>query len=106
MEDHASGHVVRILAARFADREHATQALESLNDRLEQPVEAEIAPLAPTSEAAAEDTLLAGQFAEELMPRVEEIIHQSGGEIVADVDERATRPRTRVAAGHEQTRYC
>ncbi|HVM31049.1 MAG TPA: hypothetical protein VM305_09835 [Candidatus Limnocylindrales bacterium] len=85
--------MVRILAARFPDREHAWQALESLHDRLDQSVEAEIAPLASGANAEAEDTLLAGHFPEEQAPRVQEIVRQAGGEIVADVDERWTRPR-------------
>jgi hypothetical protein len=92
MEVHAPEPMVRILAARFPDREHANQALESIQHRLDRPVQAEIAPLA-APEGAAQDTLLAGHFPEEQKPHVEEIVREAGGVIVADVDERWTRPR-------------
>lgn len=101
MEVHAPNNMIRILAARFPDREHAHQALESLQHRLDRPVEAEIAPLAGAEAATDGDTLLAGHFPEEQKPRVVEIVREAGGEIVADVDERWTRPRHSRGAGHD-----
>jgi hypothetical protein len=99
MDVHSREPMVRILAARFPDREHAWQALESLQDRLDPAVEAEIAPLAAGE--ADDDTLLAGHFAEEQKPHVEAIVREAGGEIVADVDERWTRPRHRSTGSIE-----
>jgi hypothetical protein len=98
MEVHAGESSVRILAARFPDRERAWQALEKLQRRLDQSVQAEIAPLAST-EAPAEETLLAGHFPEEIKPKVEEVVREAGGEIIADVDERWTRPRHEGGGG-------
>jgi hypothetical protein len=96
MEAYQQPPMTRVLAAKFPDRAHASQALESLQRRLDEPVEAEIAPLAAGNEPAAQDTLLAGHFAEDHKPQVEEIVRQAGGEIVADVDERWTKPRTHI----------
>lgn len=90
---------MRILAARFPDWDHATQALESIQGRLDYNVQAELAPLAPAGESSADDTLLAGHFPDEHKPDVEEIVREAGGEIVADVDERLTRPRSGPASG-------
>jgi hypothetical protein len=102
MEVHPREPMVRILAARFPDLEHASQALESLHDRLDPSVEVEIAPLAADGESDAGDALLAGHFEEDQKPHVEEIVRQAGGEIVADVDERWTRPRQRVSEHVEE----
>jgi hypothetical protein len=87
--------MARVLAARFPDREHATAALETLHDQLDESVEAEIAPLATNGSGLADDTLLAGHFADEQARDVVDIVRQTGGEIVADVDERWTRPNYR-----------
>jgi hypothetical protein len=90
---------MRILAARFPDWDHANQALETIHGRLDDNVQAELAPLAPAGESSADDTLLAGHFPDEHKLYVEEIVRQAGGEIVADVDERLTRPRSGPASG-------
>jgi hypothetical protein len=80
------------MAARFPDPERASAALHSLHRELDDEMKAEIAPLA-TAEGASTDTLLAGHFREEQRAEVAQIVEQAGGEIVADVDERWTRPR-------------
>lgn len=97
MEIHDREEMVRVLAARFPDYEHASQALESLQERLDNEVEAEIAPLASYDPTHPSDALLAGHFPEAQRPEVVEIVEESGGEIVADVDERWTLPRQRHA---------
>ena len=85
--------MVRILAARFPDQERASRALEEIQQRLDDDVDAEIAPLAGGDDAAGGDALLAGHFPEAAKPAVEQVVREVGGEIVADVDERWTRPR-------------
>ena len=52
-----------------------------------------IAPLGMPGQASNSDTLLAGRFPDEEAPRVVELVRESGGEIVANVDERWTKPR-------------
>ena len=100
MEVHPREKMGRVLAARFPDRRRASHALESLHRRLDETVEAEIAPLATPGEDAADDTLLAGHFDEDQARDVVEIVRASGGEIVADVDERWTRPRRGIDEPH------
>ncbi|HWH36714.1 MAG TPA: hypothetical protein VNT28_02940 [Candidatus Limnocylindrales bacterium] len=95
--------MTRILAARFPDWEHASQALESIQDEIDNGVQVEIAPLAGGGTTAA-DTLLAGHFAEEQKPHVETIVREAGGVIVADVDERWTRPRHGASDSPNPTR--
>ena len=83
---------MRVLAARFPDRERASAALRTLHQELDNGLQADIAPLA--AERADENAmLLAGHFREEMTRDVVEIVEASGGEIVADVDERWTVPR-------------
>jgi hypothetical protein len=91
---------VRVLAARFPDRERASAALDALQRKLDDEVKAEIAPLA-SMEPASTDTLLAGHFPEELKAEVCDIVAASGGEIVADVDARWTQPRFRPGSSSE-----
>lgn len=92
---------MRVLAARFPDPERASAALDSLHRELDDEMKAEIAPLA-TAEGASTDTLLAGHFREEHKAEVAHIVEQAGGEIVADVDERWTRPRFRPGSSTER----
>lgn len=85
---------MRVLAARFPDREHASAALGNLHRRF--PLDARdvgIAPLGIPGEITHDDTLLAGRFPEERAAEVDLLIREAGGEIVANVDERWTRPR-------------
>jgi hypothetical protein len=84
---------MRVLAARFPDREHAAAALENLHRRFAlRPDDAGIAPLGIPGEKSRDDTLLAGRFPEDGRAEVDRLVREAGGEIVADVDERWTRP--------------
>jgi hypothetical protein len=89
---------LRVLAARFADREAAARVLEQLRAAFDLgPHDAETAPLG----AAGDDdglTLLAGRFHDSRLPDVRRSIERGGGTIVADVDEGWTHPERRPAS--------
>jgi hypothetical protein len=84
---------MRVLAAKFPDRERAWAALSSIQQEIDNGVQVDIAPLAAETPAADNVTVLAGHFDEETTPEVVQIVEATGGEIVADVDERWTLPR-------------
>lgn len=86
---------MRVLAARFSDRQGAEAALHGLRSRLSMPDEdAAIAPLGIPGRADEGDaTLLAGRFHENQLELVRLTMTRAGGSMVADVDERWTRPR-------------
>jgi hypothetical protein len=86
---------VRVLAARFRDRQTASAALDALRRRLALADEdAAIAPLGtPGARDEGEATLLAGHFHETQVALVHSTVTHAGGDVVADVDERWTRPR-------------
>ena len=86
---------MRVLAARFSDREGAEAALTGLRSRLSMPDEdAAIAPLGvPGRGDEADATLLAGRFHENELELVRLTLTRAGGSLVADIDERWTRPR-------------
>jgi hypothetical protein len=84
---------MRVLAARFRDRRGASVALRQLQRRMalsEQDVG--IAPLGMPGEADHGEAVLAGRFPEDRLAEVRELVHEAGGEIVANVDERWTQP--------------
>ena len=84
---------MRVLAARFPDREHASAALGRLYQRFALgPRDVSIAPLGIPGEATRDETLLAGRFPEDHTAEVDKVVRALGGEIVADIDERLTRP--------------
>jgi hypothetical protein len=84
---------MRVLAARFPGREQASAALGDLNRRFAlKPSDVGIAPLAIPEGTGNEYTLLAGRFPEDRTAEVDRVVREAGGEIVADVDERWTRP--------------
>lgn len=86
---------MRVLAAKFPDRERASDALGRLYRRLPlDPMDVDIAPLGIPGEETDSATILAGRFPEALAPEVSRVVRETGGQIVADVDERRTRPRT------------
>jgi hypothetical protein len=91
---------VRVLAARFPDRQRASAALAGLRHRLRLAEDdAAIAPMGtPGERAAGDETVLAGHFSESQTRTVRSLVTQSGGEVVADVDEQWTRPRLHLAA--------
>jgi hypothetical protein len=95
---------VRVLAARFPDRQRASAALEGLRKRLRLAEDdVAIAPMGtPGEHAAGDETLLAGHFSENQTGVVRSLVSESGGEVVADVDEQWTRPRSDLAAAPPQ----
>jgi len=86
---------VRVLAARFSDRERASAALLALRPRLNAPAEdVDIAPLGiPGLADEGDQTLLAGRFHEQNVEFVRRTVAHEGGSVVTEVDERWTRPR-------------
>jgi hypothetical protein len=85
---------MRVLAARFSDRRQASAVRDMLQYRLHLDApDVDIAPLGVPGQPATTATLLAGRFADELAPKVADLVQAAGGEIVADVDETWTRPR-------------
>jgi hypothetical protein len=91
---------VRVLAARFPDRNRAANALRALRLRLGlADDDADIAPLGtPGRGDEGEQTLLAGRFDEAQTGFVRTVVADSGGDVVADVDEQWTRPRSEIVA--------
>lgn len=84
---------MRVLAVRFPDRQHAAAVLDRLQHTLDvTPPDVAIAPLGASDGRDGSQTLLAGRFPEERLPEVTRLVREQGGEIVADVDERWTRP--------------
>jgi hypothetical protein len=86
---------MRVLAARFPDRDRAVAVL----GRLQQTIhvfapDVAIAPLGMSNGSDDEQTLLAGRFPDERLPEVTRLVREAGGEIVANLDERLTRPRS------------
>jgi hypothetical protein len=91
-----SGYSMRVLAAKFPDRSRASDVLNRLY-RMPgiSPPDVAIAPLGIPGKMTNNETLLAGRFADERTDEVAKLVREAGGEIVADVDERWTRPRSR-----------
>ena len=87
--------MLRVLAARFADREMAEAALDKLRRTFGLAEDAAaIAPLGwPGEEGAVRETVLAGHFNEHQSALVRELLRAAGGTVVADVDEAWTQPR-------------
>ena len=80
---------MRVVAARFAEPDKASAALDLL--RRELPVaDVAVAPLAHPGEAGSADALLAGRVPDEVAPAAVALVEDAGGEIVADIDERWT----------------
>jgi len=84
---------MRVVAARFREPQAAWAVLDRLLRHLRRdPDDIEIAPLGTPGKVAASDTVLAGHFTDDEAIEVTELVRAAGGEIVADVDERWTRP--------------
>ena len=85
---------MRVVAARFPDREQASAALDALRRRFAlRADDAAIAPLGfPGLSDDGDDTLLAGRFRENNLDVVRRTLTKAGGSVVADVDEQWTRP--------------
>jgi hypothetical protein len=85
---------MRVLAARFPDRDRASSVLYRLHQTVHvSPPDVAIAPLGMPGSTGSDETLLAGRFPDERLPEVVRLVHEAGGEIVADVDERRTHSR-------------
>jgi hypothetical protein len=82
---------MRVLAAVFADAATAQRALEELGRRFTpKPGDVSIAPLG-SADHPAPAVVLAGRFAEDVIPDIRAVLTARAGEIVSDVDERWTR---------------
>ncbi len=83
---------MRLVAATFADEATAEDTLAELRERYElREIDAEVAALG-SSESNGGRVVLAGRFGEAVLPDVEQLIRERGGEIVTEVDEnQATR---------------
>lgn len=91
---------MRVLAARFADRRGASAALRRLQQKMAlQPFDAAVAPLGIPGQADHGEAVLAGRFPDERLSEIRQLVHEEGGEIVANVDERWTRPLRRSGRG-------
>ena len=89
---------MRVVAARFSEKERASAALDALQRELVS-CDAAIAPLAHPGEPITDDALLAGRFPDEIAKVAIDIFQRAGGEIVADIDERWTAPSQSMIAG-------
>lgn len=92
------GAVVRVLAAKFVDRDTAVRVLEQLRAAYDLgPADADVAPFHETDEADPDaTTLLAGRFHDARANAIRETMRGAGGTVVADVDEDRTQPRPLV----------
>ena len=90
---------MRVLAATFADEATAERVLAELRERYRlRPTDAEVAPLGTAGDDSGERVVLAGRFAEVVVPEVERLIEGRGGAVVAEVDEdKAEHPVQRGA---------
>jgi hypothetical protein len=89
---------MRVLAARFTDRRIASAVKEMLERRLRLHATAVgIAPLGDPDRPSDTDTLLAGRFPDDEATNVTGWLRDAGGEIVADVDEAWTKPRSHAS---------
>jgi hypothetical protein len=85
---------LRVVAARFREPRRAVAVLHWLHDRLNiAPPDADVAALGTPGQPATNDAVLAGRFPDEQASLVMDLIRRAGGEVVANIDERWTRPR-------------
>ncbi len=86
--------MMRVLAAKFADRRIASAVRDVLQRRMHlEQWDVDIAPLATGDERAADDTLLAARCPDQVCAETAALLQDAGGEIVVNVDEQWTRPR-------------
>jgi hypothetical protein len=91
---------MRVLAAKFPDRRIASAVRERLRRELDVAApDLAIAPLASATEDRTDETVLAGRFDDRAAAEVAKLVRDAGGEIVANVDEQWTRPRSALDAG-------
>lgn len=85
---------VRVIAATFHDETTAQRVLRRLRRAYElRRTDAELAPLGVAGSDYQEPVVLAGHFYDERVPIVRDLIERSGGRVVVDVDEAATKTR-------------
>lgn len=90
---------MRVLAAKFADRRIAWAVRDVLRRRMHIAApDVDVAPLA-ADEPATDETVLAARFPDQDAAKAAELLRNAGGVIVANIDERWTRPRIPVTAG-------
>ena len=80
---------MRVVAARFPERDKANAALAML-ERVLHPRDVAVAPLARPDALPGADSLLAGRFPDWQAPVAVELVERAGGEVVADIDEKWT----------------
>ncbi|CAN5170741.1 hypothetical protein BH24CHL7_BH24CHL7_07530 [soil metagenome] len=98
---------MRVVAVRFPGPRQASALLDRLQRELHvDPPDVAIAPLGILGRATGDDTVLAGRFPEAKAVVLADLVREAGGEIVADVDERWTRPRSRRARALEREGRC
>lgn len=95
---------MRVLAAKFVDREAAIRVLEQLRAAYDLgPHDADIAPFHETEDGRdGTITLLAGRFHDARLNAIRDAIDRAGGTVVADVDEGWTHPRSTAIAVAQQ----
>src|SRR4051812_30619256 len=90
---------MRVVAARFAEPDKASAALDLLRRELAV-ADLAVAPLAHPGEAGSADALLAGRVPDEVAPTAVALVEDAGGEIVADIDESWTGSNASVTAAY------
>ena len=86
---------MRVLAAKFRDKRAASAVRERLLNAVRGDAsEVDIAPLGTPGQPACDDTVLAGCFPDDEAAAVTRLISEAGGEVVTNVDEAWTRPRS------------
>jgi len=85
---------MRVVAARFAGPRQASAVLEMLQLELRvDPPDVAVAPLGSPGQPPGDDFVLAGRFPDDRAEDVVKLVSREGGQIVANIDERWTRPR-------------
>jgi hypothetical protein len=84
---------LRVVAARFNEPRRAAAVLDLLHERLHVALpDADVAPLGTPGQPPSNDAVLAGRFPDEQASLVMDLLRRAGGVVVANVDERWTRP--------------
>ena len=93
---------MRVVAARFAEADKASAALDLLRRELAV-LDLAVAPLAHLGEAGSAESLLAGRVPDDVAPTAVALVEHAGGEIVADIDESWTGSNAPVAQAYSST---
>jgi hypothetical protein len=79
---------MRIFAASFLTEESAVQALEALDRQFHASSSIRIAPFGHTGGAQGPSMLLAGRFEDHVIDAVRAAVHELGGTVLVDAEER------------------